>query len=38
MRVFKQKIKGKPYAKWTIEITDHLGVTRRFQAFTDKSA
>jgi len=38
MGVFKQKIKGKPYSKWTIEITDHLGVTRRFQAFTDKAA
>jgi hypothetical protein len=38
MRLFRQKYKGKPYRKWTVEIVDHLGTRRKIQALPDKGA
>ena len=37
-RIFKQKHKGKPHRRWTVEYRDHTGRVRRKAAYGDKDA
>ncbi len=37
-RIFKQKHKGKPHRRWTVEYRDEDGRIRRRAAYSDKDA